>query len=547
MKRNKLLLFGLVSTLIIGLPKNIVNADTVTNTPYNINFQMGGNSSEMRFNWFSNYNNGSELQIAKASDVQNGQFPSSSTINGTTSQVTDTQSVENNPGNPNEPAVDASTGKNEFANRASASGLTPSTKYVYRVGDGTTWSPTYSFTTGNPSNGFNFAVFGDPQIGAFDSNKHSSLPHSSLSDDQNAWANTLKEVTSNPVDFLFSLGDQVNDYSALSKQQDQYKSFFNPDANKNFFQSYPLVAFEGNHDHQMGTYYSFHYNHPNLSPLGQTSNSNVNNNDGDYWFTYGNVLFMVLNANDALDTAAHDQFMKEAIAANPNAKWKVAAWHQSAYSEANHSDTNSADDPIMTIRKTWPKLMDKYGVDIVLQGHDHEYTRTFQMYGGTPVDTNKTNAVANPKGTVYFTLDSGSGSKYYDFKSTSDHTFSSVFWQQYIPTYSYVTMNDSKFTINTVRTDTGASIDNYTITKTSASNTPSQGTAANNTNSTSTNASANASANTPSNNSASGSQISNPKTGDNSSSNFALASLAGISGIAVLALVGTIIYKKMEK
>jgi len=529
MKKNKLALFMLIPTLMIGLSTNFVKAADISNTPYNINFQMGSSSSEMRFNWFSLYNNGSELQIAKASDVQNGNFPANSTINGTASQVTATVAIENTPGNPNQAAIDTSTGKNEYANRAAAPNLAPSTKYVYRVGDGTTWSPTYSFTTGNPSNGFSFAVFGDPQIGAFDSNKHSSLPHGSLTDDQAAWANTLKEVTSNPVDFLFSLGDQVNDYGDLSKQQDQYKSFFNPDSNLNFFQSYPLVAFEGNHDYQMGTYYSFHYNHPNLSTLGQTSNSGVNNNDGDYWFTYGNVLFMVLNANDALDTAAHDQFMQQAVKANPNVKWKVAAWHQSAYSEANHSDSSSADDPIMTIRKTWPKLMDKYGVDIVLQGHDHEYTRTFQMYGGTPVDTKKTNSVANPKGTVYFTLDSGSGSKYYDFKSTSDHTFSSVFWQQYVPTYSYVTMNDSKFTINTVRTDTGASIDSYTITKTAANST--QGTTTNN---------------TTTNSSTDNSQISNPKTGDDSSSNLALASLAGISGIALLTFMGLVIYKKKK-
>lgn len=533
MKRNKLVLLGLIPTLLLGLPRNIVRAADISNTPYNINFQMGSNASEMRFNWFSSYNNASKLQIAKASDVQNNQFPLNSTIDGTASQVTATVGVENTPGNQNQASVDSITGKNEYANRAAATGLTPSTKYFYRVGDGTAWSPMYSFTTGNPGNGFNFAVFGDPQIGAFDSNKHSSLPHGNLTDDQTAWANTLKEVTANPVDFLFSLGDQVNDYGALSKQQDQYKAFFNPDSSRNFFQSYPLVAFEGNHDHQMGTYYSFHYNQPNLSTLGQTSNSNINNNDGDYWFTYGHVLFMILNANNALDTAAHDQFMQQAIAANPNVKWKVASWHQSAYSEANHSDSNSADDPIMTIRKTWPKLMDKYGVDIVLQGHDHEYTRTLQMYGSTPVDTKKTNSVTNPKGTVYFTLDSGSGSKYYDFKSTSDHTFSSVFWQQYVPTYSYVTMNDSKFTINTVRTDTGASIDSYTISKTSADNSSTQGTS-NNTNNAATNSTTNVN------------QISNPKTGDDSSSNVALASLAGISGIATLTFIVTIIIKRKK-
>lgn len=529
MKRNSLVLLGLIPALMLVSPTKVVKADSITNTPYNINFQMGANASEMRFNWFSLYNNGSELEIAKANDVQNGQFPSNSIITGSATAVTATASVEDKPGNPNQPAVDAATGKNEYANRAAATGLAPSTKYIYRVGDGTNWSPNYSFTTGNPTAGFSFGVFGDPQIGAFDSNKHSSLPHASLADDQSGWANTLKEVTSNHVDFLFSLGDQVNNYDDLSKQQSEYKAFFNPDSNQNYFQDYPLVAFEGNHDHQMGTYYSFHYNHPNLSTLGQSSNSNVDNNDGDYWFTYGNVLFMVLNANDPLDTAAHDQFMQQAISANPNVKWKVAAWHQSAYSEANHSDASSADDPIMTIRKTWPKLMDKYGIDVVLQGHDHEYTRTFQMYNGVPVNTAKTNSVTNPKGTVYFTLDSGSGSKYYDFKSTSDHTFSSVFWQQYVPTYSYVTMNDSKFTINTVRTDTGASIDNYSITKTSANS--AQGTTPTASNSTSTNSAA---------------QVQNPKTGDNNSSNLALASIGGFSGIIAITTIGAIIYKRRK-
>lgn len=535
MKKNgirKIALLAITATLVFQLPQNIVKADDVTNLPYNVNFQMGTNATQMNFNWFSLNNNGSKLQIAKASDVQNGQFPSNSIISGTSSSVTATTSVEDKPGNPNQQAVDGATGKNEYANRATVNSLVPSTKYIYRVGDGTNWSTNYTFTTGNPNSGFSFAAFGDPQIGAFDSNKHSSLPHASLSDDQSGWGNTLKQVTSKypSINFLLSLGDEVNNYDDLTKQQDEYKSFFNPDSTQNYFQNYPLVAFEGNHDLQMGTYYSFHYNHPNLSTLGQTTNSSVSNNDGDYWFTYGNVLFMVLNANDPLDTAAHDKFMQQAISANPNAKWKVATWHQSAYSEANHSDSTSADDPIMTIRQNWPKLMDKYGVDIVLQGHDHEYTRTFQMYGGVPTNTTKTNAVTDPKGTVYFTLDSGSGSKYYDFKSTSDHTFSSAFWQQYVPTYSYITMDDSKFTINTVRTDTGASIDNYSITKASAPSVTTTSAA------TTTPVAANNTAN----------QVQNPKTGDKSSDNFALISLAGLSGVATLTALGTIIAKKKK-
>ena len=544
MKRHGILsriaVLGIDSIMMSDSYVTVARSDETQNTPYNINFSIGTNASQVRFNWFSSENKTPEVQIAKASDVQGVNFPSNSAVSGSVSPVTATISIEDHPGNPNQQTTDSVTGKNEYANRVTVNGLAPSTKYIYRVGDGTTWSDTYTFTTGNPGSGFSFAAFGDPQIGAFDSNKKSSEPHANLTDDQKGWGNTLNEVIAKDpsINFLLSLGDQVNNYDDIVKQQNEYKAFFNPDPAQNYLQKFPLIAFEGNHDHQMGTYYSFHYNQPNLSILGQTSNSSVDNNDGDYWFTYGNVLFIMLNANNAYDTAAHDQFMQQAVSANPNVKWKVAAWHQSAYSEANHSDSNSADDPIMFIRQNWTKLMDKYGIDVALQGHDHEYTRTYQMYGGVPVNTTKTNSVTNPKGTVYFTLDSGSGSKYYDFKSTSDHTFSDIFWQQYVPTYSYITFNDSQFSINTYRNDTGASIDNYTIKKvandssktptppTGTSQTPTGTSQTSGTNSTTT--------------------TQNPKTGDNSVSESGMIAMVAVSGIIILIAAIVIVEKKKK-
>ena len=451
----KIAIFTIAAAITLpGLSGVVAMADTPA-APYNINFTLGSDATQLNFNWLTATDNGPELQIAKTSALQNGNFPTGSTIYGAIYKVKATTAVLDQPDvNPN-----AATG--EYENKATATGLAPSTQYSYRVGDGTTWSSTYTVTTGNPGSGFSFAAFGDPQIGA----------SGAQATDQAGWANTLSTVTTKypALNFLFTLGDQVNNYDGLGTQTSEYQSFFNPDSSKTYLQNYPLVTLEGNHDYQMGTYYSFHYNQPNRSYLGQTTNSNVKNNDGDYWFTYGSTLFLVLNANDAYDIAAHDKFISKAIAANPNAKWKVAAWHQSAYSEANHSSNNAADDPILFIRQNWTKLMDKYGIDVVFQGHDHYYTRTFQMYGGVPDNTTKTNAVTSPKGTVYFTLDSGSGSKYYKFASASDHTFSACAWQNNVPTYSYITMNNTQFTINTFRTDTGASIDSYSITKTASS------------------------------------------------------------------------------
>lgn len=427
------------------------------NLPYDITFSPGTNASEIRFNWISRVNKKAEVEIAKTEDVKSGKFPAGSAFYGTTEAALASPGSKNGSGVTKRP-----TG--EYASKAVVSNLLPSTEYTYRVGDGENFSINYTFKTGAPKKGFSFAAFGDPQIGA---NGNGNASYADSLNGGLGWADTLSKVTSKypSVNFLLSLGDQINEYDSLAIEQKQYVSFFNPDSHRSVIQNYPLAAVEGNHDHAMGKYFSFHYNQPNLSALGATENKNVKNCDGDYWFSYGNTLFLILNGNDAYDISSHDGFLKQAVKANPNSKWKIAAWHQSAYSAAGGTD-----DSVMFIRQNWTKLMDKYGIDVVLQGHDHCYTRSFQMYSGSPVDTKQTKSVTNPSGTAYFTLDSGSGSKYYQYAESAKLPFKAVSWQQNVPTYSYVTIDDTHFKISTFRTDTGASIDDYTILKTSKRN-----------------------------------------------------------------------------
>ena len=75
--------------------------------------------------------------------------------------------------------------------------------------------------------------------------------------------------------------------------------------------SLPVATTVGNHDADNANY-TYHFNTPNSSDLG--SNGVVG---GDYYFTYGNTLFMMLNTQDT-NAAEHKQFMEQAIAANPN-------------------------------------------------------------------------------------------------------------------------------------------------------------------------------------------------------------------------------------
>lgn len=499
---------------------------------YNINANVGSDPKELDFAWFTQASGKTQIKISRTSDMNGTQFPTSADIQDAEQTVVKaTQSINqdetvltdiNGKANPANAGDDVYNGKKasgtptgEYSNKVKVKELTPGTQYSYSVSDGQgNWSPVYTITTLSTDK-VTFAAFGDPQIGAFDNSKgtaksNASGGHKNLNDDKTGWQNMLKLVTQNKdLNFLFTMGDQINDYNYLVQpssspdgQWYQYRDFFNPDDTVNYMQNMPLAAFCGNHDHQMGEYYGYHYNQPNISKLGATQYGN----DGDYWFTAGPVLFLVLNANN-YGTAGHDQFIAEAIKANPNVKWKVATWHQSAYSEANHNTKNEIDDPALTIRNTWTKMMDKYDIDVVLQGHDHYYTRTAQMLNGSVIDPNTgtpetlknssntsapgtTNpnatfakkeypdSVTNPKGTVYFTLDSGTGSKYYDLNKgnndtiggSSDHSFSVVGWQGYVPSYSYVSFTDNTFTIKTYATNdytigNQSLIDSYTITK----------------------------------------------------------------------------------
>lgn len=473
-----------------------------TGSPYNINIGIGSDESEVRFCWQSDKPLAGQLQIAKTSDVSNGAFPSNSTRQAAVEQMTATEGVLNNPQNTDHPVSSfqdesGSPLVNEYSDKVTVSGLAPNTSYTYRVGDGTNWSKNYTFQTSSGTDAFSFAAFGDPQMGA----------SGDLGNDKIGWDKTLSKVYSKypDVDFLFSMGDEVNDYGHLYAQQQEYKAFFNPTDSSNYLQTHILAAYSGNHDFQMGKYYSYHYNQPNLSTLGQTKTNGVDDENGDYWFQYGNTLFMVLEGNNFYDVSAHDAFMKQAVAANPDAVWKVVAFHQAPYSEANHDGATSSDDDTMFMRKNWVKLMDQYGVDIVLNGHDHYYTRSYQMYAGSAVDTKKTNSVTDPKGTVYFTLDSGSGSKYYKYNTTADHSFSAFGWQNNEPSYTYAKVDGNQFTLTTYAVSSDTPIDTYTITKT---NQKSSGSTSNT---------------TPV------ATVSNPQTGDSGNGSYLYAIIAAVA------------------
>ncbi len=166
--------------------------------------------------------------------------------------------------------------------------------------------------------------------------------------------------------------------------------------------------------------------------------------------------------------------MKKAINENKDAKWRIAVFHQDIYGSGyDHSDSDG-----MVLRTQLTPLMDKYKIDVVMQGHDHTYSRTFLLegdgkdhtsystYGYKSVEeaekdsdyqaqnncyeiVNKTvgGTVTNPEGTVYLEANSATGSKFYSLIA-SKQDFISERSQTWTPTYSVVKVTDKKVFCN---------------------------------------------------------------------------------------------------
>lgn len=333
-------------------------------------------------------------------------------------------------------------------------GLKNQVDYVYRLGDGAgLFSDTYQYSTKN-RNRFGFAFLSDAQIGI-----------GGLASDTLGWTNTVSTIASYfpETAFVVSTGDQIE----IPGNEAQWSGFFAPEA----LSSIPIAPTTGSHD-ELGNgkgfsapssyAFDYHFNLPNESAHGLLGSYVTA--AGDYFFTYGAALIMMLNM-DSPDFGSHESFMQAAIAANPEAKWRIAAWHYTIYTAAARGTMPAG------AREALVPLMDENDVDVVLMGHDHTYCRTHQMYNFMPqaVETNCQGDVINPEGTVYVTADSASGSKYYDLASDVADPVTR-FWiaayaQPLAPTFSYVDVDANSLRITTYRTDTMGVVDTYTIRK----------------------------------------------------------------------------------
>jgi hypothetical protein len=142
-----------------------------------------------------------------------------------------------------------------------------------------------------------------------------------------------------------------------------------------------------------------------------------------YSFDYQNIHFTVIYSSPG-ETSHHTikapltegsdqyEFIKNDLAkasTDPNIDWIVAVYHKFAYSSPSTLDTKNE------IRNILHPLFDRYGVDLVLQGHQHNYQRSYPMKYNkdNPVDpvittdSDNRNTYTTSEGPIFVTVGTG--------------------------------------------------------------------------------------------------------------------------------------------
>jgi len=240
------------------------------------------------------------------------------------------------------------------------------------------------------------------------------------------------------------------DLTLAGNSATQYNTFFT--AASNFLANSLVYHVEGNHDAASPTMFS------NLWDLPKTGSTNLY-----YSFRYGNTIFISLNSNDTSNTTQFS-WLKSTLAtaaSDPTIIWKVVSFHHAFFNTGSHTgDMDNA-------RTSWWKAFDDYGVDLVLNGHDHNYQRTYPInLKASPVGTPVAQYGSNTGEGRLQIISGGAGAGLY-----SENASSADYWSiaKFNKTYNYVFFNvqGCKITI-TDYDQTNAVVETLTLDKTAS-------------------------------------------------------------------------------
>ncbi len=239
-------------------------------------------------------------------------------------------------------------------------GLTPNTKYFYSVG-----ATTGSIEAGNDANHYFITA---PNVG---SNRKIRIwaigdPGTNTADQHNV-RDAYYNLDNIDTDVVLTLGDNA------------YETGTDSEYTNNFFNVYsgllrhaPVWATRGNHEKNRSVHESA-FTHPkNAEAGGVASGSELY-----YSFDYGNIHFVCLDSftDENLNGSAMYTWLENDLSSTTQ-QWIIAFWHHPPYSRSDDHDSDTEVGLKVTRERANP-LLERYGVDLQLGGHNHFYSRTF--------------------------------------------------------------------------------------------------------------------------------------------------------------------------
>src|SRR5215467_12043125 len=300
--------------------------------------------------------------------------------------------------------TEALTGETVWTYHARLDHLQPDTQYIYEVLNDGAAPVTGMFRTGpaGRSRGFRFTSFGDQAVPAPVGQGLGPLFH--LFNGDLAYAN----VSDAPVA--------------------TWTSFFNN--NTRSAANRPWMPAAGNHENEVGNGPQGYLSYQTRFELPDNGSDEFRGNW--YAFTVGTIRVISLNNDDVClqdsgfsafrrdhvptyvsngdnpyiigySSGQQEQWLQRELAAarsSGDIDWIIVCMHQVAMSSAHF---NGAD---LGIRQNWLPLFDRYGVDLVVAGHEHHFERSFPVRGILPGSTVLTPA---PQGTDPSLMDTSTG------------------------------------------------------------------------------------------------------------------------------------------
>ena len=254
--------------------------------------------------------------------------------------------------------------------------LKPDTLYTYRVGAGENRSEWNSFKTASAEESpFTFIYMGDPQTEV--KSKCSQIFRAAFKKAPHA------------AFWLFG-GDIVNSGDNDMQWEEFHQALGWISAVT------PIALIPGNHEYPdrrtlKGEYKIFHLWRPQFT---LPENGPAGLEETAYYIDYQGVRFVMLNGNEKIEEQA--EWLNRILSENSQG-WTIVSIHQPVYSIPRHGKESK-------LKKHLAPVIEKHSVDLVLQGHDHIYSRSHRIKNGAIAEKNK-------NGTVY--IISVSGPKFY--------------------------------------------------------------------------------------------------------------------------------------